>query len=278
MIQARLQINGEIRGRETISGNINGSIKKIYPELENVEINPSKEKQKLKSEKYGYNEITVNEVTSNIDENIKPEYIKEGVSILGIEGGYKGIETSDADATSNDIRYNKTAYINGEKVVGTLDEIAQMTLRADKVEYFVGGYYGPTGIVEHKDDNDAIVQKGTKITMTMPPTLLANAINVTSDNLLYGNEVLGVEGTATGDATVTSDMIIEGEIAYSKGQKVTGNIKNNGELSFAPSSVAQEIPKGYTSGGYIEAVDITLLEDYQECEKLADIILTGQEV
>ena len=278
MIQARLQISGEIRGRETISGNINGSIKKVYPELENVEINPSKEKQKLKSEKYGYNEITVNEVTSKIDENIKPEYIKEGISILGVEGGFKGIETSDADATSNDIRYNKTAYINGEKVVGTLDEIAQMTLRADKVEYFVGGYYGPTGIVERKDDNDAIVQKDTKITMTMPPMLLANAINVRSDNLLFGNEVLGIEGEATGDATATSDMIIEGEIAYSKGEKITGNIKDNGALNFIPSDIAQEIPKGYTSGGYIEPVDITVLQDYQKCEKIADIILTGEEM
>lgn len=278
MIQTRLQISGQINNREQITGSLNGSFRKIYPEIEDLEVNPSTQKQTFKSEKYGYNEITVNEVTSNIDENIKPEYIKEGVSILGVEGGFKGIETSDADATSNDIRYNKTAYINGEKVVGTLDEIAQMTLRADKVEYFVGGYYGPTGIVERKDDNDVIVQKGTKITMTMPPTLLANAINVTSDNLLYGNEVLGIEGTATGDATATSDMIIEGEIAYSKGQKVTGNIKNNGELSFAPSSVAQEIPKGYTSGGYIEPVDITVLQDYQKCEKLADTILTGEEV
>lgn len=278
MIQARLQINGEIRGRETISGNINGSIKKIYPELENIEINPSKEKQKLKSEKYGYNEITVNEVTSNIDENIKPEYIKEGVSILGVEGGYKGIETSDADATANDIRYNKTAYINGEKVVGTLDEIAQMSLRADKVEYLVGGHYEPTGIVERKDDNDGIVQKGTKIAMTIPPTLLANAINVRSDNLLFGNEVLGIEGEATGDATATSDMIIEGEVAYSRGERITGNIKDNGALNFIPSDIAQEIPKGYTSGGHIEPVDITVLQDYQICERLADTILTGEGV
>ena len=62
MIQARLQISGEIKGRETISGNINGSIKKIYPELESLEVNPSLEKQTFKSEKYGYDEVIVNEV------------------------------------------------------------------------------------------------------------------------------------------------------------------------------------------------------------------------
>lgn len=277
MIQVRLQINGEIRGRETISGNINGSIKKIFPELENIEINPSKEKQKLKSEKYGYNEITVNEVTSNIDENIKPEYIKEGVSILGVEGGYKGIDTSDATASANDIRYNKTAYINGEKIIGNLDEAANISFRASKIEQFVGGNYGPTGIVEYSE-KDIIIKKGTQISMSMPSSVLADAINVTSENLLVGNEILGVQGTATSDATATSDTIIEGEVAYSKGEKITGNIKDNGALNFIPSDIAQEIPKGYTSGGYIEPVDITVLQDYQKCEKLADTILTGEEV
>lgn len=277
MIQVRLQINGEIRGRETISGNINGSIKKIFPELENIEINPSKEKQKLKSEKYGYNEITVNEVTSNIDENIKPEYIKEGVSILGVEGGYKGIDTSDATASANDIRYNKTAYINGEKIIGNLDEAANISFRASKIEQFVGGNYGPTGIVEYSE-KDIIIKKGTQISMSMPSSVLADAINVTSETLLVGNEILGVQGTATSDATATSDTIIEGEVAYSKGEKITGNIKDNGALNFIPSDIAQEIPKGYTSGGYIEPVDITVLQDYQKCEKLADTILTGEEV
>lgn len=277
MIQARLQINGEIKGREQITGNINGSIKNIYPELENIEINPTTEKQYLKSEKYGYNEITVNEVTSNIDENIKPEYIKEGVSILGVEGGYKGIDTSDATASANDIRYNKTAYINGEKIIGNLDEAANISFRASKIEQFVGGNYGPTGIVEYSE-KDIIIKKGTQISMSMPSLVLADAINVTSENLLVGNEILGVQGTATSDATATSDTIIEGEVAYSKGEKITGNIKDNGALNFIPSDIAQEIPKGYTSGGYIEPVDITVLQDYQKCEKLADTILTGEEV
>ena len=96
MIQARLQISGEIKGRETISGNINGSIKKIYPELESLEVNPSLEKQTFKSEKYGYDEVIVDKVTSNIDENIKPENIKDGIVILGIRGTDKGIAVDKA--------------------------------------------------------------------------------------------------------------------------------------------------------------------------------------
>ena len=277
MIQTQLQISRQINNREKITGSLNGSFRKIYPEIEDLEVNPSTQKQTFKSEKYGYNEITVNEVTSNIDENIKPEYIKEGVSILGVEGGYKGIDTSDATASANDIRYNKSAYINGEKIIGNLDEAANISFRASKIEQFVGGNYGPTGIVEYSE-KDIIIKKGTQISMSMPSSVLADAINVTSENLLVGNEILGVQGTATSDATATSDMIIEGEVAYSKGEKITGNIKDNGALNFIPSDIAQEIPKGYTSGGYIKPVDITVLQDYQKCEKLADTILTGEEV
>lgn len=259
MIQARLQINGEIRGREQITGNINGSVKNIYPELENLEINPTTQKQYLKSEKYGYNEITVNEVTSAIDKNIKSEYIKNGITILGVDGKFEGIDTSDATASANDIRNNKSAYINGEKIIGNLDETAKISLNASKIEQISGGNFGPTGIVEYSE-KDIIIKKGTQISMSMPSSVLADVINVTSENLLVGNEVLGVQGTATSDATVTSDMIIEGEIAYAKGQKITGNIKNNGELNYVPTTESQEIPSGYTSGGQVQG-DANLLPE-----------------
>lgn len=36
----------------------------------------------------GYNQITVNPVTSSIDSNIRPEYIKKGITILGVTGTY----------------------------------------------------------------------------------------------------------------------------------------------------------------------------------------------
>lgn len=94
----------------------------IIPETENIEINPSTEEQVFISEKVGYSEVKIKGVTSEIDENIKPENIKVGTTILGIEGGYEGIDTSDATATASDILKDKTAYVNGEKIVGTYGE------------------------------------------------------------------------------------------------------------------------------------------------------------
>lgn len=64
---------------------------RVNPTLEDLEVIPTIEEQKLKSENYyGYNEVTVKPVTSDIDSNIIPENIKKGTSILGVEGECKG--------------------------------------------------------------------------------------------------------------------------------------------------------------------------------------------
>ena len=55
------------------------------------------------------------------DENLKAENIAENVEVLGIIGTFKGgIDTSDATASANDISLGKTAYVNNEKIVGTM--------------------------------------------------------------------------------------------------------------------------------------------------------------
>ena len=49
---------------------------------------------------------------------IRPENIKSGINILGIDGSYSGLDTSDATATASDIKTDKTAYVNGQKITG----------------------------------------------------------------------------------------------------------------------------------------------------------------
>lgn len=63
----------------------------ILAKLQEKEVVPTKEKQEIVSDSQydGLSKVTVNAVTSEIDKNIKAENIKEGVSILGIEGTVK---------------------------------------------------------------------------------------------------------------------------------------------------------------------------------------------
>ena len=95
----------------------------IIPSLENIKrkIIPTVVLQKkivfpkvvvqniLPDENYdGLSEVIVNPVTSEIDNNIKPENIKEKVSILGIEGSL--IELNGEEITINSSREDKEIY------------------------------------------------------------------------------------------------------------------------------------------------------------------------
>jgi surface protein len=62
-------------------------------------------------------------IAEEVRTKIIPENIKAGVQIFDTEGAFLGdtLDTSDATATADDILKDKTAYVNGEKVTGTLE-------------------------------------------------------------------------------------------------------------------------------------------------------------
>lgn len=53
------------------------------------------------------------------DQNLIPENIKKGEVVYGVEGTFDTIDTSDATAGPDDILEGKTAYVDGEKIIGT---------------------------------------------------------------------------------------------------------------------------------------------------------------
>jgi len=64
--------------------------------------------------------------TANANSNLVAGYIKEGITIGGITGTLKILDTSDADAIPEDISWGKTGYVNGIKITGTrIDTVAQ---------------------------------------------------------------------------------------------------------------------------------------------------------
>lgn len=113
-------------------------------EGQELNLNPSEEQQNFEGVFLGVNinPIQVEEITTDLDfsssdameltaqegvyikkttinkpTNLTPENIKSGETVCGIAG--INADTSDADATSNDIMVGKTAYVGNEKIQGT---------------------------------------------------------------------------------------------------------------------------------------------------------------
>lgn len=143
--------------------------------------------------------------------NLKPENLKAGVTCLGVVGTMQpGIDTSDANATANDIAIGKTAYVNGEKITGNLP------LFPDSRTYTADGYV--TNDTENSkiklstmNATKQILDSNVNIEMSTDYSDIATVINLTADKVKKDETVLGVTGTYEGDNindyfnTVTSD-------------------------------------------------------------------------
>ena len=88
--------------------------------------------------------------TANASSNLVASYIKSGITIGGITGTLETLDTSDADATPEDITYGKTAYVDGKKITGTYLE----GVTVPDGFYYVGGTKD-TGIIISDSQDDA---------------------------------------------------------------------------------------------------------------------------
>ena len=75
--------------------------------------------------------------------NLLPEYIKAGITLGGVTGTLKDLDTSDATATEWEVRYGKTCYVNGERIEGVY--VPKNTIKVgDYVEYIPNTYVNYT--------------------------------------------------------------------------------------------------------------------------------------
>lgn len=200
---------------------LKGQVKTVVPSTSEQTISPDAQYNGLTS-------VTVNAVTSAIDSNIVADNIKKDVSILGVTGTYapeEGIDTSDATATANQILEGATAYVNGEKITGTVAPLTNTGHTSIGISSLEDILVPDSHIsLSHTFDEAEMIQAGDRVTFDVQQYRVAGKAGITGDKIMAGNTILSVEGTATADANATASDIIVNKTAYVNGQKITGTI------------------------------------------------------
>ena len=176
---------------------LKGQTKTVVPSTSEQTISPDAQYNGLTS-------VTVNAVTSAIDSNIVADNIKKDVSILGVTGTYapeEGIDTSDATATANQILEGATAYVNGQKITGTLPLFPNTsTFTVDNA-----------GVTNNTEDSTLELTTINTLKQTLDSNLnmkfsapyadITTAIGLTPNKIKAGETILGITGTYTGETT-----------------------------------------------------------------------------
>lgn len=214
------------------------------------------------------NKVVINDKTvlDLTGDTVTPSDLVEGVTahdatgmqITGNRPATSGTDTSDATATADDIAKDKTAYVQGAKVTGTVDTYTEgktcywacWEVKCDNSYIY---YYLDPG------KNGMLIKNGARV---RAQAMLSNfgdatAADVTSGKTFTSKAGLKLTGTNTNDAdtsdaTATADDIAKGKTAFVQGAKVTGTAEpaesNNNVEAYAITDTSPSVSFKRTDG------------------------------
>lgn len=150
-------------------------------------ITPGKTNQTIASQTY----LTGTQTIKG-DSNLSGENIKAGVSIFGVPGEYVGegvpggVDTSDANATNQNIELNKTAYVNGVKITGQIPAYDTTSMTFDNATSDGSGI-----VVNGSRDSKFIMNAGGTASIRVPGSEFGNA---EARDVLFGKTFTSADG------------------------------------------------------------------------------------
>lgn len=205
-----------IEERQNIKGIVNVATIEITPATQEKSVTPSKEIQEVKPDRgyVGLSKVIVDKVTSEADSNILPSNIKEGVSILGVDGNVvelKG-ETKEVTPTKNEQTILPSEGKNAltSVIVNAVDSTIDRNILSNNIRQGVEILGVQGWLVPLKGEERTITPSTSQQTITPSDgknaitSAIVNAVDNTIDeNIIASNikkdvEILGVIGTLEG--------------------------------------------------------------------------------
>lgn len=132
--------------------------------------------------------------------------IKKDENVLGVIGTLEttGTDTSDANATAEDLIMEKTAYVNGEKIEGLIEDRRNEVIISDytSVDDTDTNNISINGQISYA--SNICVSADANVETIVPKSTLATSIGLTAAKIKKDETILGVTGTYEGGGSATS--------------------------------------------------------------------------